>query len=88
MTFPKVSAHDNDAVSAISQSFNHQVRMYHPGTHYPDSPHIGRVLQARNPGQVTASIRAPVAKEPDYDRFEIVRHDHILLEVYANSMAV
>ena len=63
MTFADVSAADKDTVGALGKRIYHQVGMHHPGAHNPDDPYVGRVLDPRHAGQISARIGAPVAAE-------------------------
>jgi hypothetical protein len=72
MTVAQVSPHDNDAVKPPIQGVHHQPGMHHTGTHGPNDPHVGRILQPGNTGQITTGIGAPVAQETEDDRFKFV----------------
>jgi hypothetical protein len=37
-----------------------------PSAHDPDDPDVGRIFETRGPGQVSASIGAPVAEKSYY----------------------
>ncbi len=74
MTFPEVSAHDDDAVGAFVQGIHHQVRVDHSRAHHPDRSHVGRILQPRYAGQIAPGIGTPVAEKADDLRFELFCH--------------
>jgi hypothetical protein len=78
MAFTRVSAHDQNAVRALEEGMHDEVRAHHPRAHHADGPHVGGVLKARNPGEITAGVSAPVAQKPDDDGFEWSFHVALL----------
>ena len=75
MAFTQVSAHDDHAVSPALECFDHQVGVHHARAHDPHGAHVGRILQARDAGQVPTGIGAPVAQKSKDDR--LIRCLHV-----------
>jgi hypothetical protein len=74
MTVADVSAAYQDAIRAFLKGLQDEVGRNAPGTHHPDNPDIGRILDAADPGKVSAGVCAPVAAKSDYFRLEIRAH--------------
>jgi hypothetical protein len=79
MTFTKVSAKDQDAVSALFQSLYYQIRMDHTRTHYSDCAHIGGILQTGNTRQISSGVCAPITEKSDNYRFVFFSHRNFSL---------
>src|ERR1022692_2227051 len=58
------AAHE-DAIGALGERLDDQIRVDHAGAHHAHHADAGRILDARNTGQVVAGIRAPVTAESD-----------------------
>ena len=63
MAFTKVSTANENAVCSIDKSIHEKDGVYPAGAHYPDHPHLGRVLEAGNTRRISCGIAAPVAEE-------------------------
>jgi hypothetical protein len=63
MTFAEVSAKHHDPVGTLGQGIHDKFRMDHAGTHYPDNPHIMRILHPGGTRKISCGVGAPVAAE-------------------------
>jgi hypothetical protein len=75
MTVANVSPRHQHAVSAGIKGLEDKVGIDPAGTHHPDNPHIGRILKAAYPCQVSSGIGAPVAGKRNNLRFKSFGHN-------------
>ena len=81
MTFAQVSPTQEDTIRPLGEGVDDQVGVHHTGAHDPDDSAVGRILDSRYPGQVSAGIGAPVAEKSNDQRFELVFHGYDPLPV-------
>jgi hypothetical protein len=79
MTFSEVSPTDQDAIGPLGEGVDDEIGVDHAGAHDPDDEAVGRILDPRNPRQVSAGVGAPVAEKGDDQRFELVFHEETSL---------
>jgi hypothetical protein len=88
MTVADVSARDQHAIRAVEKALEDEVRINPPGTHHPDYPEVGRILESADPSQVRCRVRTPVAGKGDYFWFEFPGHFFQSLQKDYSSKAV
>src|SRR5438309_6633577 len=69
-----MTATDENAVCALGERINHQVRMDHSRTHDSDDADAGWVLAPGDAGQVRSGVGAPVATQSDDQGLKAVFH--------------
>src|SRR4030043_188255 len=69
-----VTSTDQDAVGALRQGVDHQIRMNHAGTHYPYDPYTCRILKTGNTCQIRSRVGAPVAAKSNDERVKVFTH--------------
>jgi hypothetical protein len=87
MAFSQVSTNHQNAIGALFEGMDDQMRTHHTGAHHPDNPQVRRILHTTDPSQVSSSIRSPRAQESYDDRLEILRHRRELLSLDFPSVA-
>lgn len=65
MALIEVSTAYEYAVGAINKPIHKENRVYTAGAHYPDHPHLWRVLEAGHTCCISCGIAAPVAEEAE-----------------------
>jgi len=75
MTVADVSTTDEDAVGAELKGLEDEVGRNPAGTHDPDHPDIGWILDAADARQVGTGVSAPIAAEGNDFGFELRTHD-------------
>src|SRR5438270_14025291 len=73
-----MTATDENAVCALGERINHQVRMDHSRTHDSDDADAGWVLAPGDAGQVRSGVGAPVATQSDDQGLKAVFHHSTL----------
>jgi hypothetical protein len=63
MTFTEVSANDHDTVGTLAEGVHYMLGVNHSRAHYPDNPHVMRILHPGRTSQISSGIGAPVAAE-------------------------
>jgi hypothetical protein len=81
MAVADVSAAHQDTVSAKLEGLQDEIGRDPSGTHDPDHPDVGRVLDATHPGEIGAGISTPVAAKGDEFGFEVSGHDGFVLRL-------
>jgi hypothetical protein len=74
MTFSQVSPTQEDTIRPLGEGVDDQVGVHHTGAHDPDDSAVGRILDSRYPGQISAGIGAPVAEKSDDPRLKWFTH--------------
>jgi hypothetical protein len=72
MAFTKVSTAHKNAVRSIDKAFHGEDWIQPAGAHYPDHPHLGRVLEASHTRCISCGIAAPMAEEAEDPGFELI----------------
>jgi len=65
MAFTKVSTANENAVRSIDKAIQGENWIQPAGAHYPDHPHLGRILEAGHTRCISCGIAAPVAEEAE-----------------------
>lgn len=73
MTLPEVSTTGKYTVCTVDKAFKDKNGIYTAGTHDPDDPDMGWILESGNACRIRGSITTPVAKKSEYFGFILVR---------------
>ena len=74
MTAPDMSPTHQQPIGSFGEGIDNQIGMNHPGAHYTDDTHIGRILNPGHTGQIGPGVGAPVATKGDNQRFVLFVH--------------
>jgi hypothetical protein len=69
-----MAASDENAVGAIAQRLEHELRVYTSAAHNPDRPHIGGVVNSSCTCQVGRAVGAPIAQKSNDYGFKLFTH--------------
>ena len=80
MAVTEASSTHKDSVDPLLEGAEYVMRRHTGGTHHPDDPNIGRILNTTDPSQVSSGVCSPRAEEAQHLRFEpVVAHANSLL---------
>ena len=74
MAVADVSAGDEDPIGTSFKPLEDKIGVDPAGAHDPDNPHVGRVLETADPGQVGSRIGAPITGKGENLWTEISGH--------------
>ncbi len=72
VTFAKVSATHEDAISPVDKAVYEEDGVDSAGAHHADNPDMGRILKTRHPCCISRRVAAPVAQEAQDSWFKFV----------------
>jgi hypothetical protein len=80
MAIANMAASDKNTVQPFLKGFQDVMGGYGPGTHDPNGPYIGRVLQPADPCQVSCGIGSPGAQKAENFGFKMLGHNYLFVQ--------
>ena len=87
MAVADVSPGNQYPVGAQLKCLEDEIWIDPAGTHYPDNPHIGRVLKTAHACQIRSRIGAPVAGKGNDPRTKLLSHKILLRHLFYSPKA-
>jgi hypothetical protein len=76
MAFAVLSAAGKDTVCALDKAAQDKGRINPAGTHHPDCPQVGRILEPGYPGSIGSCITTPVTEKTQNSGIKIIAHQY------------